>query len=59
MEVDKDKYSLDIKQILSDLQIKIPKGYVEVKRATEHTEKDSSNKKTKQLLPKQRTLLAI
>ena len=39
MEVDKDKYSLDIKQILSDLQIKIPKGYVE---------KDSSNKKTKQ-----------
>ena len=48
MEVDKDKYSLDIKQILSDLQIKIPKGYVEVKRATEYTEKDSSNKKTKQ-----------
>jgi len=48
MEVNKDKYSLDIKQILSDLQIKIPEGYVEVERATEHTEKDSSNEKTKQ-----------
>ena len=48
MEVDKDKYKLDFKQILSDLQIKIPDGYIEVNSATEHTKKDSSNKKTKQ-----------
>ena len=48
MEIDKEKYSLDIKQILSDLQIKIPEGYIEVKRAKEHTKKDSGDKNTKQ-----------
>ena len=42
------KYNLDMKKILSDLKVKIPKGYIEVKRAKKHTEKDSSNKKTKQ-----------
>jgi hypothetical protein len=42
------KYNLDMKKILFDLQVKIPKGYIEVKRAEKHTKKDSSNKKTKQ-----------
>ncbi len=42
-----DKYKLDITKILSDLKIKIPKGYVEVKLAKKHTKKDSSNKDSK------------
>jgi hypothetical protein len=44
----KDKYRLDMEKILSDLKIKIPKGYIEVKRAENDTKKDSSHKKTKQ-----------
>ncbi len=43
-----DKYNLDMEKILSDLEVEIPKGYIEVKRAEKHTKKDSSNKKTKQ-----------
>ena len=44
----KDKYQLDMEKILFDLQVEIPKGYIEVKRAEKHTKKDSSHKKTKQ-----------
>lgn len=48
MKFDKEKYRLDLKEILSDLKIEIPKGYIEVNSAKTHTKKDSSNKKSKQ-----------
>lgn len=48
MTYDKDKYSIDFKAILSDLQIKIPEGYIEVKRAKNDSKKDSSNENSKQ-----------
>ena len=48
MEYDKEKYKIDFEKILSDLQIKITKGYIEVDSAKKHTEKDSKNKNSKQ-----------
>ncbi len=48
MDYDKDKYKLDLKDILSNLQVKIPKGYIEVKVAKNNTKEDIKDKKTKQ-----------
>jgi len=48
MKFDKEKYRLDLKEILSDLKIEIPKGYIEVNSAKKHTEKNSSDKKPEQ-----------
>lgn len=49
MSYDKAKYHIDLEGMLSNLERKIPKGYIEVKRATKYTKKDSSNEKTKQI----------
>mgnify|MGYP003120007003 CR=1 FL=1 len=43
MDYDKDKYTLNMEDILSKLNIEIPKGYIEVKRA-----KDDSKKRKQQ-----------
>ncbi len=48
MSYNKTKYHIDLEGILSSFERKIPKGYIEVKRAKKYTEKDSSNKKAKQ-----------
>tara|TARA_R100001163_G_C5021746_1_gene164380 strand:+ start:836 stop:991 length:156 start_codon:yes stop_codon:yes gene_type:complete len=48
MDYDKDKYKLDIKDILSNLQVKIPEGYIEVKVAEDNTKEDIKDKKTEQ-----------
>lgn len=48
MDYDKDKYKLDLKDILSNLQVKIPKGYIEVKVAKDNTKEDIKDEKAKQ-----------
>lgn len=48
MSYDKAKYHIDLEGMLSNLERKIPKGYIEVKRATEHTKKDKKNQESKQ-----------
>ncbi len=48
MDYDKDKYKLDLKDILSNLQVKIPEGYIEVKVAKDNTKQDIKDEKAKQ-----------
>ena len=48
MDYDKDKYTLNMEDILSKLNIEIPNGYIEVKRAKDDSKKESSNEKTEQ-----------
>ena len=45
MDYDKDKYTLNMEDILSKLNIEIPKGYIEVKRAKNDSKKTAATRK--------------
>ncbi len=48
MQAEKEKYHIDLEGILSNLNMKIPEGYIEVNSAKDDTKKNSSDKNTKQ-----------